>query len=69
MRGSDHGRDNGAQTHNLVEATVLPAAVEDSNTVAGSLIRNPDGKDPNDAAADWAFTTTVTRGTANVMTP
>jgi hypothetical protein len=59
----------GSQTHNLVEGTVLPAAVEDSNAVAGSLIRNPDGKDTNDAAADWAFTTTLTRGAANVMTP
>jgi hypothetical protein len=59
----------GGQTYNLVEGTVLPAPVEDSNTVAGSLIRNPDGKDTNDAAADWAFTTTTTRGTANVMTP
>ena len=44
-------------------------AVEDSNTVAGSLIRNPDGKDTNDAAADWTFTTTITRGAANVLTP
>src|SRR5919108_2933421 len=59
----------GAQTYNLVEGTVLPTAVEDSNTVAGSLIRNPDGKDTNDAAADWAFTTTITRGAANVLTP
>jgi Lamin Tail Domain len=59
----------GGQTYNLVEGTVLPAAVEDSNTVAGSLIRNPDGKDTNDAAADWAFTTTITRGAANVLTP
>jgi hypothetical protein len=58
----------GGQTYNLVEGTVLPATVEDSNTVAGSLIRNPDGKDTNDAAADWAFTTTVTRGAANVRT-
>jgi Lamin Tail Domain len=58
----------GGQTYNLVEGTVLPAAVEDSNTVAGSLIRNPDGKDTNDAAADWAFTTTLTRGAANVLT-
>jgi large repetitive protein len=48
---------------------MLPISVEDSNTVAGSLIRNPDGKDTNDAAADWAFTTTLTRGSANVMTP
>ena len=58
----------GGQTYNLVEGTVLPTAVEDSNTVAGSLIRNPDGKDTNDAAADWAFTTTITRGAANVQT-
>jgi hypothetical protein len=36
--------------------------------VAGSLIRNPNGKDTNDAASDWAFTTTVTREAANVMT-
>ena len=59
----------GGQTYNLVEGTVLPTAVEDSNTVAGSLIRNPDGKDTNDAAADWAFTTTITRGAENVLTP
>ena len=59
----------GGQTYNLVEGTGLPAAVEDSNTTAGSLIRNPDGKDTNDAAADWAFTTTVTRGAVNVLTP
>jgi large repetitive protein len=59
----------GGQTYNLVEGAVLPTSVEDSNTVAGSLIRNPDGKDTNDAAADWAFTTTITRGAANVMTP
>jgi hypothetical protein len=48
---------------------VLPTAVQDSNTVAGSLIRNPDGKDTNDAASDWAFTTTITREAANVLTP
>jgi hypothetical protein len=59
----------GGQTYNLVEGTALPAAVEDSNTVAGSLIRYHDGKDTNDAAADWAFTTTVTRGATNVLTP
>jgi hypothetical protein len=57
------------QTYNLVEGTALPTAIEDSNTVAGSLIRNPDGKDTNDASSDWAFTTTITRGAANVMTP
>jgi hypothetical protein len=59
----------GGQTYNLVEGTAIPAAVEDSNTAAGSLIRNPDGKDTNDAWSDWAFTTTVTRGAANVLTP
>jgi hypothetical protein len=59
----------GTQTYNLVEGTALPAAVEDSNTAAGSLIRNPDGKDTDDAASDWSFTTTVTRGAANVLTP
>jgi hypothetical protein len=56
------------QTISLVEGTALAASVADSNTVAGSLIRNPDGKDTNDAAADWAFTTTLTRGAANVHT-
>jgi hypothetical protein len=59
----------GGQTYNLVEGTAIPAAVEDSNTAGGSLIRNPDGKDSDDAASDWAFTTTVTRGAANVLTP
>ena len=50
----------------LVEGTELPAAVADSNTVAGSLSRNPNGRDTDDAASDWVFTTTVTRGAANV---
>jgi large repetitive protein len=59
----------GGQTYNLVEGTALPATVADSNTVDGSLIRNPNGKDTNDAASDFAFTTTVTRGAANVLTP
>jgi Lamin Tail Domain len=57
----------GGQTYNLVEGTLLAATVADSNTLDGSLIRNPNGKDSDDAASDWAFTTTVTRGTANVM--
>jgi lamin tail-like protein len=54
---------------NLVEGTALPAEVADSNAVAGSLIRHPDGHDTDDAASDWAFTTTLTRGAANVHTP
>jgi hypothetical protein len=59
----------GAAAVSLVEGTALPASVADSNTVAGSLIRNPDGHDSDDAAKDWAFTTTLTRGAANVHAP
>ena len=59
----------GGKTYSLVEGTVLPDTVVDSNTVNGSLIRNPDGKDTNNAASDWAFTTTPTQGAANVLTP
>jgi Lamin Tail Domain len=58
----------GGATYNLVEGTALPTEVADSNTVAGALIRHPDGRDTNDAAADWAFTTTLTPGAANVLT-
>jgi hypothetical protein len=58
----------GGATYNLVEGTALPAEVADSNTAAGVLIRNPDGRDTNDAAADWAFTTTLTPGAANILT-
>ncbi len=56
----------GAFAHTLVEGTVLPASVADSNTVTGSLARIPSGSDSGDAATDWAFTTTVTPGAANV---
>ena len=59
----------GSKTYSLVEGTVLPDTVVDSNTVNGSLIRNPDGKDTDNAAADWAFTSTPTQGAANVLTP
>ena len=45
---------------------MLPTATADSNTVAGSLSRIPNGSDTDDAATDWAFTTTVTQGAANV---
>jgi hypothetical protein len=58
----------GGQTYSLVEGTALPATVADSNTVDGSLSRIPDGKDTDDAASDWAFTTTPTPGAANVAT-
>jgi hypothetical protein len=56
------------RTYSLVEGTMLPATVADSNTAAGSLSRIPDGTDTNDAATDWVFTTTLTRGAANVAT-
>lgn len=56
----------GSQTYNLVEGTQLPVSVADSTTVGGSLARVPNGHDANDAAADWSFTTTITRGEANV---
>ena len=50
----------------LVEGTALPANVADSNTVAGSLCRSPDGQDTDNAATDWTFCTTLTIGTANL---
>ena len=59
----------GTATFDLVEGTLLPVDVADSNTVDGSLARIPDGHDANDAATDWAFTTTPTPGAANVKTP
>ena len=59
----------GTQTYNLVEGTMLPANVADSNTVDGSLSRIPDGRDTDDAASDWQFTRTLTRGAENVATP
>jgi hypothetical protein len=54
------------QTYNLVEGTMLPETVADSNTQDGSLSRIPDGTDSGDAATDWKFTTTKTPGAANV---
>ena len=52
----------------LVEGTVLPVDVADSNTVEGTLARIPDGTDTNNAATDWSFTTTPTPGGGNVKT-
>jgi hypothetical protein len=56
----------GAFAHTLVEGNPLPAAVADSNAVTGSLARIPNGTDTGDSATDWAFTTTITPGAANV---
>jgi hypothetical protein len=53
-------------TYNLVEGTVLPATTQDSGTIDGSLIRSPNGRDSDNAASDWAFSTTPTPGAANV---
>jgi hypothetical protein len=53
-------------TVSLVEGTVLPATVADSNTAVGSLARNPDGTDTDNAATDWAFTSNITPGAANM---
>jgi hypothetical protein len=64
--GEVHSAVIGGQTYDLVEGTVLPADIADSNTTDGSLSRLPDGQDTNNASADWAFTTTKTPGAANV---
>jgi hypothetical protein len=55
---------NGIGFVDLVEGTATSA--EDTNDVDGSLIRYPNGADSDDAAIDWAFTTTTTPGEANV---
>ena len=58
----------GTKVFDLVEGTMLPVDVADSNTVDGTLARIPDGTDTGSAAADWAFTTTSTPGAPNVKT-
>jgi len=52
-------------TVSLVEGTATGAA--DVGAV-GSLVRTPDGKDTDNASADWQFTSTVTPGAANAST-
>jgi Collagen triple helix repeat (20 copies) len=54
----------GGSIFDLVEGT--PTTAADSNSVDGSLSRIPNGRDTGEAAADWAFTTSVTLGAANV---
>jgi hypothetical protein len=56
----------GASVFNLVDGTALPPTVADSNTVAGSLARLPNGGDTGDDATDWAFTNLPTPGSPNV---
>ena len=59
----------GTKVFDLVEGTMLPVDVADSNAVEGTLARIPDGSDTGNAATDWAFTTTPTPGAPNVKTP
>jgi hypothetical protein len=66
--GAIHAATVGTKVFDLVEGTMLPIDVADSNTVDGTLARIPDGADAGNAAADWAFTTTPTPGAANVKT-
>jgi hypothetical protein len=58
----------GSFAYSLVEGTALPESVADSDTQDGSLAREPNGTDTNDAASDWVFTTTVTEGNPNFAT-
>ena len=57
----------GGAVSGYVEGTATDAVDTASGT--GSLIRNPNGTDTNNAVNDWAFTTSITPGTANIKTP
>ncbi len=52
-------------TVSLVEGTVLATSVADSNTVVGSLVRVPNGRDSDDAATDWTLSMRPTPGAEN----
>ncbi|MEW5854803.1 MAG: lamin tail domain-containing protein [Myxococcota bacterium] len=56
------------QTLSLVEGTAT-SVIDDvgATTPSRSLIRFPDGQDTGDAQADWAATTAVTPGAANMV--
>ena len=58
----------GTKTFDLVEGTMLPVDVADSNTAEGTLARIPDATDTGERVRRWAFTTTPTPGAANVGT-
>ena len=49
--------------YNLVEGTA--ATAQDSNSVAGSLVRFPDGTDTDQADTDWQFVPTPSPGSSN----
>jgi hypothetical protein len=48
---------------NLVEGS--PLSIADSATANGALIRKPNGRDTDDASADWSFSATPSPGAAN----
>ena len=56
----------GSSIYSLVEGTALPPSVADSDEIAGSLVRMPDGSDTNDADTDWSFTQRATPGNPNL---
>jgi hypothetical protein len=57
----------GLGTVSLVEGMSLPLGVADSDLPGDrALNRIPNGLDHNNAATDWALSTTLTPGTANV---
>jgi hypothetical protein len=55
-------------TRSLVEGTPFTTA-DPAGATGGSLIRNPNGKDTDNAIMDWTTTTTPTPGAANIKTP
>ena len=58
------GNITGVGPTNFVEGN--PTAVLDNNTAIRTLIRNPNGSDTDDAATDWAYSSTPTPGAVNV---
>lgn len=56
-------------TVTLVSGSEVPLAVSDSNIVQGSIVRQPDGKDSGNDAADWRVASTPSPGISNGGTP
>ncbi|AKT43517.1 M4 family metallopeptidase [Chondromyces crocatus] len=56
----------GVGTVSLVEGTALAASVADSNAIDVSLGRTPNGQDADNASTDWALSTNLTPGSANL---
>jgi len=56
-------------TVSLVSGSEVPLAVSDSNIQQGSVIRQPDGKDSGNDAADWRVASTPSPGVSNGGTP